>query len=337
MSHSSLTDHPALTCWSEESEEGLEEDLDYPDYDSDLEEDFYDDYEDEEMDEDDFEDDEMLRQSPLSWAVQNNHAGVVRLLLSREDIQPDLPNSEGRTPLFLACNSGNEEVVGILLEQGVAIDLNRREPWHAFSPLTAAAFHSHEGVVKLLLTRNDIDPNIHSYDGLTALSIAASGGCEGVVKLLLGWGPVDLNSIDPLYERRALGHAACKGHKGVVELLLAREGTEPNHIDGNGQTALTISAERGYLDVVRALLDHEDTEPNHIDVNGQTALTIAAERGHFDVVRVLLDREDTDPSLRDVWGRSPLCYAICRTSTRPRLVIGQQHFLWLWGREMLRW
>ena len=100
MSHSSLTDHPALTCWSEESEEGLEEDLDYPDYDSDLEEDFYDDYEDEEMDEDDFEDDEILRQSPLSWAVQNNHADIVRLLLSREDIQPDLPNSEGRTPLF---------------------------------------------------------------------------------------------------------------------------------------------------------------------------------------------------------------------------------------------
>jgi len=63
---------------------------------------------------------------------------------------------------------------------------------------------------------------------------------------------------------------------------------------------------------VTVLLDHEDTEPNHIDANGQTALTIAAERGYPDVVRVLLDREDTDPSLRDVWGRSPLCYAICR-------------------------
>jgi len=109
----------------------------------------------------------------------------------------------------------------MLLERGVAIDPNFREPWHTFSPLTAAAFNSHEGVVKLLLTRNDIDPNIHSHDGLTALRIAASGGCEGIVKLLLAWGPIDLNSTDPLYGRRALGHAACNGHKGVVELLLA--------------------------------------------------------------------------------------------------------------------
>jgi len=104
MSDSSLTDY-TLTCWSEESEGGLEEGLDYSDYDSDLEEDFYDDYEGEEMGENDFED-EIPRQSPLSWAVQNNHADIVRLLLSRGDIQPDLPNSEGQTPLFLACNSG---------------------------------------------------------------------------------------------------------------------------------------------------------------------------------------------------------------------------------------
>ena len=75
----------------------------------------------------------------------------------------------------------------------------------------------------------------------------------------------------PQLYRRALGHAAC-------ELLLACEGTEPNHVDVNGQVALTIAAERAYLDIIR----------------------------------VLLDREDTDPPLRNVWGQSPLSHAICR-------------------------
>ena len=75
------------------------------------------------MDEDDF-DDEIPRKSPLSWAIQNNHTDIVRLLLSREDLQPDLPDGEGRTIHFLACNSGNEEVVELLLERRIALDPN---------------------------------------------------------------------------------------------------------------------------------------------------------------------------------------------------------------------
>ena len=349
MSDSILTDHPTLTYWPEESEGGLEEEyLDYPDYDSDLEEeDFYDDYEDEEMDdEDDFDDDdEIPRKSPLSWAVQNNHTDIVRLLLSREDIQPDLLDSEGRTPLYSACDSGNEEVVGLLLERGVAVDPNFRKPWDTFSPLTVAAFHAHEGVVKLLLTRNDIDPNTRSHGGQTALSIAASGGHEEVVKLLLAWGPIDLNSTDSLHRRSALGHAACKGHKGVVELLLACEGIEPNHIDVDGQTALAIAAERGYIDIVRVLLDREDIDPLPRDIwgrsalcqavcrgwegivkalmawpdldlneasvsDGQTALSLAVVSREVEVVRILLERDDVNVNLADTFGRSPLWHAM---------------------------
>ena len=81
------------------------------------------------MDEDDF-DDEIPRKSPLFWGIRNNHADIVRVLLSREDLQPDLPDSEGQTLLFLACNSGrrNEEVAGLLLERGVAMDPNLRTP-----------------------------------------------------------------------------------------------------------------------------------------------------------------------------------------------------------------
>ena len=126
------------------------------------------------MDEDDFNDNEIQRKSPLFWAVQNNHGYIVGLLPSREDIWPDLLNSKGQTPLFLACNSGNEEVVGLVLERAIVIDPNLRAPWHIFLPLTVAAFHAHEGVIELLLTRNNIDPNICNHNSLTALSIAAT-------------------------------------------------------------------------------------------------------------------------------------------------------------------
>ena len=119
------------------------------------------------MDKDNFND-EIPQKSPLSRVV-HNYADIFRLLLGQEDIQPNLPDSRSQIPLILACNSSDEELVGLLLERGIAIDPHLRAPGHIFSPLTVAAFYEHEDVIKLLLTRNDMNPNIHSHDGLTAL------------------------------------------------------------------------------------------------------------------------------------------------------------------------
>ena len=143
-----------------------------------------DDCEDEAMNEDNF-DDKIQWKSPLSWAIQNNLIDIVRLFLNREDLQPDLPDSEGQTIYFLACNSGNEEVVELLSEQHIALDPNLGAPLHIFSPLTVAAFHAHESVIKLLQIYKDIDPNTRNHNSLTVLSIAASKAREGIVKPLL--------------------------------------------------------------------------------------------------------------------------------------------------------
>ena len=51
----------------------------------------------------------------LAWAAQNGHEGVVRMLLGQDDIEPDKPDSNGRTPLMRAACNGNEEVVRMLL------------------------------------------------------------------------------------------------------------------------------------------------------------------------------------------------------------------------------
>ncbi|CUS09986.1 unnamed protein product [Tuber aestivum] len=79
MSDTSLIDHPTPSGWSEESEGAFEEDLSYSDYGSELEGRDYDHYHDEIVDEDDHEYGQTLQQSPLSWAVRNNHTDIVKL------------------------------------------------------------------------------------------------------------------------------------------------------------------------------------------------------------------------------------------------------------------
>ena len=59
---------------------------------------------------------------------------------------------------------------------------------HDRAPLGWAAMFGHEGVVKLLLGRDDVDPNHSDKYDQTPLKCAAVGGHEGVVKLLLDRG-----------------------------------------------------------------------------------------------------------------------------------------------------
>ena len=154
--------------------------------------------------------------TPLAWAAECGHIGVAKLLLGREDIDPNCPDTYDRTPLL------------------------------------CAAAHGHEGVVKLLLGREDVDLNRPDGDDQTPLSCAATNGNEGVVKLLLGREDVDPNRPDE-NDRTPLLFAANNGHEGVVKLLLEQESIEPNGLDKYGGTPLSYAAEMGHAGVVKLL------------------------------------------------------------------------------------
>jgi len=53
--------------------------------------------------------------TPLVWASHDGHEEVVKILLGREEVNPDKPDNSGRTPLTHAASSGHEGVVKILL------------------------------------------------------------------------------------------------------------------------------------------------------------------------------------------------------------------------------
>jgi len=203
---------------------------------------------------------DAIGRTSLAWAATESHEDVVKVLLQRKDVNPNVADAEyGRTPLWLAAERSHEGIVKLLLERE-DIDPNTADTAYGRAPLWWAALHRHEGIVKLLLEREDINPNTADTStpryGRTPLLWAAKGGHEGIAKLLLEREDTNPNTADTGYGRTPLGWAAEGRHVGVAKLLLEREDTNPNTADtGHGRTPLGWVAEDGHEEVAKLLLE----------------------------------------------------------------------------------
>jgi len=237
----------------------------------------------------------IFGRTPLLWAAECGHEEVVRMLLTRQDINPDLAGT-GWTPLLLAAKHGHGGVVKMLLERE-NVDPNRADTQYGRTPLSWAAGHGHEGAVKMLLDQGNVNPDhVDTIHGRTPLSWAAEYGHEGVVKMLLDRDNVNPDHADTKYGRTPLSFAAEYGHEGVVKMLLGRDNVNPDHADTEyGRTPLSLAAERGHEGVVKMLLDRDNVNPDHVDTQyGRTPLSWAY--GHKGVIRILSEAKRLAPA-----------------------------------------
>ena len=244
--------------------------------------------------------------TPLSKAVLRGHEAAVKLLLAREDADPNSNDNSGRTPLSLAASNGYDAIAMLLLARD-DIDADLKDNGGQ-TPLSKAVSNGHEAVVSLLLTRDDIDLDLKNNRGQTPLLLAASNGYEAVVHLLLSKDNVDLNSKDN-NGQTPLSLAASNGHEAVVSLLLARDDVDPDFKNNKGQTLLLLAASNGHEAVISLLLARDNVDPNSKDNSGQTPLSLAASNGHKAVVSLLLAKDNVDPNSTDKDGQTPLSLA----------------------------
>ena len=261
-------------------------------------------------------------------AAEKGHDAVIRQLLGRKDVNPNLCTSYNYTALIFAAENGNDAVVRFLLE---------RDDAGADYALYAAASNGHEAVVRLLVERTYGDMNATDKALAKALSTATIRGHDSVIARALGFNgfKVDLihlrcsllfqaakdgddNAIlvllnrynfDPnsknMWGETALTVAAENGHEALVRLLLGRPDINPDSRDDRGRTALWLAAKNGHTAVVRLLLERNEVDLN-VNVDGDTPLMVAAGNGHEEVVRLLLGKDKIDPHFPNGWDQTPL-------------------------------
>ena len=121
--------------------------------------------------------------TPLFAAAQQGHVEIVRLLMNAPGINPGLGSfREGTSPLAVAALLGRVEVVKMFLSFR-QVNINIRQ-YDGATPLFAAVQNDHPEVVELLISEG-ADATIPLLDGTTPLCRAAYQGSNEALKHLL--------------------------------------------------------------------------------------------------------------------------------------------------------
>lgn len=177
-------------------------------------------------------------------------------------------------------------------------------------PLIQAAAQGNARWVQELLRSSDIEPDVRSFQGWTALQqacAAESGQVEAVVKQLIKHG-ADINAAPGHgYSMTAL-QAACEvGRKPLIELLLNHGADINAPPGGRGYTALGQACFSGHTEIVQFLLEGgAQVNQNIQQLQGSSALTAAAQNGSWAIIELLL-KYGADPKDASALQRAVYC------------------------------
>ena len=168
--------------------------------------------------------------TPLDWAISEGLDDVLELLLANGIDPNETTSSSGTTALHSALQNNRPSSLGILLDRGGDPHLVCEEI--EGSPFSQAAEHSSLEMVEFLVNR--LQPGtIDSYGGYcgTALQRAASAGRKDVIAILIKHN-ADINLNLSEYGS-ALHQAATSGHLSIVRYLID-QGADPNTLGERG-------------------------------------------------------------------------------------------------------
>jgi ankyrin repeat protein len=243
-----------------------------------------------------------ITSTPLWHAVDSGNIEVVKLLV---EAGADV-NAGSWPPLCQAVDEKDTAIAEYLIDHGANVDYPK--DW---GPLQEAATFSIE-MVKLLLARGanvngGLQPTIHA---------GIRSGHRDIVELLIQHG-ADVNAKDEWGRGYTpLQRAAIRGKPELVELLL-EAGADISVKNDRGQTALHVPLDIRNSDYPQyqqsksavELLLAKAADVNLKDKDGRTPLHLAAESADADIVTLLLDKGAKINEKDDESGSTALHYA----------------------------
>lgn len=196
-------------------------------------------------------------------ACQAGNLHGVKVLLKERNIDINVQDSNGDTPLHEACVHGKDEIVELLLK---------------FEPTKGTG-----DKVKLRLVKN--------HSGHTPFHLACRKGHKVIAEKLLEFVEEPSRKLlvkEEDKEGATALHVACqKNQHEIVEFLL-KKGADISARKNDGMTPVHVAAEYGCLEVMEVFLNNNDFKIDIEDRYHQTPLHFATEYGKKEMMDLLL-------------------------------------------------
>ncbi|ODM21127.1 hypothetical protein SI65_04180 [Aspergillus cristatus] len=224
--------------------------------------------------------------TPLSYVVSNGNIFSLVMLLWCHDIDVNLPDVNGETPLhFTVYSAGAHWAVERLLKDSRT--LPNKQSTNGF-PLSIVAFRGDMRLLNIFMTadRSDIDFDCRSDAFPPPLQNALLCMHERFAIRLLQAPGLNLNSIF-YYQMTPLMLGLHLKGSDFMRYLLRYPGIEFNHEDMVGRTAVMIAAQVKNIDGLKMLLVKEEVDMNHWCALGKTVLDYARSSDDPEVISVI--------------------------------------------------
>ncbi len=219
------------------------------------------------------------RDTAVLRSVYMGHDEITRLLVY-DNADLNLSNNYHQTPMSLAVDKKNYELINLFLQNGVKAGLDANTLFRASTQKNLV------GVLGML--KGGVNPNVKNAQGNTPLIISASLGDTVSVRNLLAY-RADVNAANK-DGNTALLYAARYNHPDTVLALLSpltmQYRVDINAQNKKGETALYWAAQKGYGPVVKILLAN-DADKTIKTKAGLTALDIAKKYNQQAVMKLL--------------------------------------------------
>jgi ankyrin repeat protein len=181
--------------------------------------------------------------SPLSVAVVLNHYSIAEYLLDRK-FNPNAEHIRG-VPLVLAVNSGNVEMVNLLLSKKADPNI------HNGRPLLTAVENNNIELARILVYNGALAEGSRNPYARKPLCEAVKNNNVNMAIFLIAKG-ANVNAKSGSFGKTCLHVAAESGNLEMISFLI-NQGANPNIRDYAGYTPLDYAENNSYIAIVRIL------------------------------------------------------------------------------------
>lgn len=241
---------------------------------------------------------------------------AVEHLLSGDLATLEDRDSNGNTPLHIACQCGHVQLIDTFITQFNITSLNNEGQ----SLIHIATNSTQLEVIQLLVSKGFSPDTYTGTDGLNCLHLACKQGHMSIVRYLLHECKMNPKVTTRPTETKPGGQqpvhfAALHGHLELLMYLVEEKGCDPNAEDGSGKTPTLLAGESGKIEVMKYLVEDKKCDSSHLAKGSgkvaakRQAIHGAAFVGHLEMVQYLIVSCNIDPHAKDSSGVTPIACA----------------------------